>query len=143
MKRYYGIIILVAISILGFTLVIPLPADPSSAEPNRLCVVWSSADPDVAKNVCFMYTRAAQTSHWFDEVHLIVWGPSAQLLATNPEIQTSLKTLQEAGVVVEACVVCARQYGVADRLKQLQVDVRGMGQTLSDRLKSNWKTLTF
>jgi hypothetical protein len=34
----------------------------------------------VAKNVCFMYTHNAKRRGWFDEVHLIVWGPSDKLL---------------------------------------------------------------
>ena len=46
--------------------------------PSRLAVVWSSADPDVAKRVCFMYTHAAKRAKWFDVVHLVVWGPMAE-----------------------------------------------------------------
>src|SRR5512134_1834582 len=59
--------------------------------PSQLCVVWTSGDPGVAKNVCFMYTHNAKRRGWFDVVHLVVWGPSAKLLAEDKELQTEVK----------------------------------------------------
>jgi hypothetical protein len=47
-------------------------AQAPSAGGLRLAVIWSSADPDVAKRVCFMYMHAAKRQEWFDEVTLIV-----------------------------------------------------------------------
>lgn len=116
-------------------------AQPQS--PSRLCVVWSSADPDVAKNVCFMYTHHAKKAGWFDEVQLVVWGPSAQLLASDASLQAEIKAMQAVGVQTEACIVCARRYGVADALKDLGLDVKGMGKPLSDRLKAGVRVMTF
>ncbi len=110
---------------------------------SQLCVVWSSGDPGVAKNVCFMYTHAAKRSGWFGTVHLVVWGPSAKLLAGNQELQKDIKSMQKSGVVVEACVACASNYGVADDLRALDIDVKPMGVPLTDRLKGAWKVLTF
>ena len=120
----------------------PLQADDGQAA-SRLCVVWSSGDPGVAKNVCFMYTHNAKKRGWFDVVHLVVWGPSAKLLAENEELQKEVKAMQKTGVVVEACVTCATNYGVVDALKKLDIDVKPMGQPLTDRLKGPWKVLTF
>jgi hypothetical protein len=128
-------------------LLMVLKSGPTSAgeaePPSRLCVVWSSGDPGVAKNVCFMYTLNAKKQGWFDVVHLVVWGPSAKLLAEDNALQAEVKGMQRVGVVVEACVACARRYGVDDDLRKLGLDVKGMGQPLSDRLKGNWKMITF
>lgn len=110
---------------------------------SQLCVVWSSSDPGVAKNVCFMYTLNAKKRGWIDVVHLVVWGPSAKLLAENEGLQADIKAMQNAGVIVEACVACANNYGVADKLRALDIDVKPMGVPLSDRLKGPWKVLTF
>jgi hypothetical protein len=110
---------------------------------SQLCVVWSSGDPGVAKNVCFMYTLNAKKRGWIDVVHLVVWGPSAKLLTENEDLQDEVKAMQKAGVVVEACVTCANNYGVADALRSLDIDVKPMGVPLSDRLKGSWKVLTF
>jgi hypothetical protein len=90
-----------------------------------------------------MYTQAAKRNGWFETVHLVVWGPSAKLLAENKELQADIKAMQKSGVVVEACVACANNYGVADALKALDIDVKPMGVPLSDRLKGSWKVLTF
>ncbi len=111
--------------------------------PNRLAVVWTSADPGVAHNVCFMYTQAAKSAGWFDEVTLIVWGPSAKLTAEDVKIQAALKKMAAKGVKVQACIVCANNYGVTDDLRKLGIEVKGMGRPLSDMLKSGWNVLTF
>ena len=112
-------------------------------KPSRLCVLWTSSDPDVAKNVCFMYTLGAKRAGWFDEVALVVWGPSAKLLTESKELQAEIKAMQKAGVVTEACIACARRYGVVEALKKLGLDVKGMGKPLSDRLKTDWRVITF
>ncbi|MBS2213263.1 DsrE family protein [Carboxylicivirga mesophila] len=112
-------------------------------EADKLMIIWSSGDRDVALKVCFMYTNAAKKMQWFDEVYLIVWGPSAQLLANDKELQEQLKIMQNNGVVVEACVNCADMYGISDELRALGVEVKGMGKPLTERLKANWKQLNF
>ena len=90
-----------------------------------------------------MYKLNAKKAGWFDVVHLVVWGPSAKLLAEDQAIQAEVKAMQKVGIVTEACVVCARRYGVDDDLNDLDLDVKGMGKPLSDRLKAGWKVITF
>ena len=79
---------------------------------SRLAVIWSSGDPDVAHRVCFMYTENAKKQKWFEEVTLIVWGPSARLLAGDKDLQAKIKTMMDNGVKVLACLACADSYGV-------------------------------
>ena len=115
---------------------------PASAN-TGLAVVWSSSDSEVAHKVCFMYTQSAKKAGWFDDVTLIVWGPSSRLLAGDKELQTKVKAMIDSGVNVQACGVCADMYGVADALREMGITVRGMGKPLSDMLKSDTKVLTF
>ena len=136
-----GVCVLLAVAYAGWCSA-PSQADEKET-PSQLCVVWSSGDPGVAKNVCFMYTHNAKRRGWFGIVHLVVWGPSAKLLAENDELQKEVKAMQKTGVVVEACVTCATNYGVVDTLKKLDIDVKPMGQPLTERLKGPWKVLTF
>jgi hypothetical protein len=112
-------------------------------EPSRLAVLWTSGDPEIAEKVCFMYTYNAKKQLWFDEVVLIVWGPSAKLLSESASLQDDIKKMQEQGIRVEACVACANMYGIADKLKEMKIDVKGMGAPLSEYLKTGWKVLTF
>lgn len=110
---------------------------------SRLAVVWTSGDPEVAHRVCFMYTGNAKKQKWFDEVTLIVWGPSARLLAGDKDLQTKIKAMVEDGVKVQACLACADSYGVTEQLRKLGIEVKYMGKPLTDLLKQDWKILTF
>jgi hypothetical protein len=92
--------------------------------------------------MAFMYTRASKTASWWDEVTLVVWGPSSKLLAEDQELQGAVKTMVAAGVRVQACVVCANMYGVADTLRGLGIEVKGMGKPLSEMLQSGWTLLS-
>ena len=111
--------------------------------PDKLVVLWTSDDPYVAERVALMYTHAAKTAGWFKEVTLIIWGPSAKLTVENIKIREKLKTMQNDGIIIEACIVCANAYDVTDELKKLGFDVKGMGEPLTDYLKSGVKVLTF
>ncbi len=109
---------------------------------NKLAVLWTSGDPDVAEKMGFMYTYNAKKQGWFNEVVLIVWGPSAKLLSENKMLQDYVKEMQEAGVKVEACMACARMYEVDEQLAEMGIDVKGMGVPLTNYLKEGWKTLS-
>lgn len=110
---------------------------------DKLVIVWTSDDPYVAERVALMYTHAAKTAGWFSEVTLIIWGPSAKLTAENLKIQEKLKSMQNDGVEIQACIACASAYGVVEELKDLDFEVKGMGKPLTDYLKSDAKVLTF
>jgi hypothetical protein len=111
--------------------------------PDKLVIVWTSGDPYVAERVALMYTHNAKTAGWFKEVTLVVWGPSAKLISENIKLQEKVKAMQKDGVVVEACIACANAYDVAEDLRKLGYDVKGMGKPLTDYLKSGAKVLTF
>ena len=112
-------------------------------EKQQLAVVWASGDPEVAEKVCLMYVHNACLQWWFDEIVLIVWGPSAKLLSEDTGLQEKVKRMIEDGVKLEACIACANMYGITDQLKSLGIVVKGMGQPLSGYLKDGWKVLTF
>ena len=117
----------------------PVTAGPS----DTLVVVWSSGDPDVAEKACLMYAHAAKKYKWFNEVILVVWGPSEKLLAENDMLKNKIASMQVDGIIVQACVACANMYGVADELKVCEVDVRGMGGPLTKYLKQDYKIISF
>lgn len=112
-------------------------------ETSKLAVLWTSGDPEVAEKVCFMYTLNAKKNGWFDEVTLIIWGPSANLLVQNEKLQGKVGKMQEAGVKTEACLACADMYGIAGKLSDMKIEVKYMGVPLTNYLKSDWKVLSF
>ena len=110
---------------------------------DHLAVIWSSGDPDVAHKVCFMYTQNAKRRGWFENVTLIVWGPSAELLSRDAALQARIHEMINDGVVIEACRACADSYGVSDDLSALSIDVKYMGVPLTSMLKEGSHVLTF
>lgn len=115
----------------------------SASNNNKLVVVWSSDDPMVAERVAFMYSHAAKRNEWFSEVNLVIWGPSAKLIANSPELQEKIKGMQADGVKIQACLACANAYGVSEQLKALNYDVILMGLPLTHYLKRGYQVITF
>ena len=119
------------------------PVSAASVQPSRLGVLWTSGDRDVALKMVFMYTLNAKRRGWFDEVQLIVWGPSSKLLSVDEELQSEVAQMKQAGIELVACKACADSYGVSEKLEQLGVEVKYMGQPLTEMLKSDWAVMTF
>ncbi|TFH27337.1 MAG: DsrE family protein [Bacteroidia bacterium] len=109
----------------------------------KLAVLWVSGDRDVAEKSCLMYTHAAKRNGWFDEVVLIVWGSSSRLLAEDEALQEKIKAMIADGVILEACIACSNALGVTEDLKNLGIDVKGMGVPLTNYLKSGYHVLTY
>ncbi len=120
-----------------------MQANETGTAPSRLAVLWTSGDPDVAHRVAFMYTHNAKKAGWFDEVTLIIWGPSQRILLGDKDLQAKIKAMQADGILIEACIACAMSFGIVEELKALGLSVRGMGKPLTDYLKNGWKVLTF
>lgn len=81
---------------------------------------------------------------YWDEATIMIWGPSALLLANDKELQKQFKVVQDSGVRFNACVVCTDDYDVSDTLKELGVDLIHTGEMLTQSLQSDdIKVITF
>jgi hypothetical protein len=111
---------------------------------NKLLIVWSSAEKEVAKKLILLYSSVMLERAYWDEATIMVWGPSEKLLAQDKEIQEQMKIVQSTGVLFNACVVCADDYGVSDELKKLGVELIHTGEMLTKSLQSDdVKVITF
>ncbi len=109
----------------------------------KLYILWTSGDKELALNAAFMYAKNSMLKKWWQQVCLIAWGPSVRLLAENTDLQKELVALQQAGVEVCACLRCADNYNVAEKLKGFGVDVKYMGEPLTEILQNDEKIITF
>jgi len=109
---------------------------------DKLVILWTSQDKEVAQKMVFMYAKNSKLRDWWGQVRLIIWGPSAKLMATDGELQEELEELKLAGVELQACKACADQYGVSERLADLGVEVIYMGLPLTNYLKGDWAVLS-
>lgn len=108
----------------------------------KLVILWTSGDREVALKMVFMYTYNAKKNKWWDDITLVVWGPSAKLLSEDEELQGYIKKIADAGVVVKACKGCSDQYGVSEKLEELGIDVKYIGKELTDYIKEDRNILT-
>jgi hypothetical protein len=122
----------------------PMVPVPDKADSNdKLAVVWTSGDPDVAKKMVFLYTYNAKKQNWFKNVTFVVWGASTKLLSQDKELQDQIKKMKEAGIELYACKWCSDSYGVSDVLVKLGIKVIYYGKGLTKLIKEDWKILTF
>ena len=123
----------------------PIKIEQQTAAPDKdtLYVLWTSGDPDVAHKVSFMYTHAAKKAKWFENVELIVWGPSSKLLANDVKLQKKIKSMLNSGIAIKACKACADSYNVSGRLSELDIEVKYMGQPLTKILKNKGCLISF
>lgn len=109
---------------------------------NKLVILWTSADKEVAVSMMFMYAINAKLNRWWDDVTIIVWGPSARLLSIDAELQIHVQEAQDAGIKFQACIACADIYGVTEKLKALHIETIKMGVPLTNYLKSGVRVIS-
>lgn len=111
---------------------------------NRLLIVWSSGEKEVAKKLVLLYGSVMLPRGYWDEATIMIWGPSAKLLAEDEELQEQMKIVSSTGVKFNACVVCTDDYGVSERLQKLGVELIHTGEMLTNALQSeDIKVITF
>lgn len=113
-----------------------------SGNSDKLLIVWSSGDIEVAKKMVLLYSSVMLPRGYWNEAMLMIWGPSAKLLAENAELQERVIEIKKTGVVVNACVVCTDEYGVSKTLEDIGVELVHTGEYLTNYLKSGWNVIT-
>ena len=109
----------------------------------KLVVLWTSGDKEVALKMVFMYTINAKLRGWWKDVTLVVWGPSSKLLSEDQDLQDYIGGIKNAGVELQACRACSDEYGVTKVLENLGIEVIYMGEPLTAYLKDDIKVITF
>ncbi len=108
----------------------------------KLNILWTTDNVDTVFNMLFMYAGNAKVKGWWDHVNLIIWGASAKLVANDERVQTAVIEMLNQGVQIEACKACCDNFGVTDTLTKLGINVRYMGEPLTQYIKSGEKLLT-
>ena len=109
----------------------------------KLSVVWTTGEKDVAIRMIFVYLMDAKSMGWWDEINVVIWGPSAKLLAQDKAIQRELEFVMQSGINVEACRGCTEAYGVTSAIRALGIEVKYMGEVLTQYLHGEGRVITF
>jgi len=109
---------------------------------DRLNILWVTDNKDTIFNMLSMYAINSKSKGWWKEVNVIIWGASAKLVGSDAQVQTEIIEMINKGVTIEACKDCCDNFGVTDRLIKLGVNVRFMGEPLTEYIKSGQSVLT-
>ena len=109
---------------------------------DELHIFWTNADLITSEKMMFMYARNALLNRWWKKVTVIIWGDTEKLAAENKIIQGRIEESQIAGVQFTACIACADQLGVTEKLRDLGIEVKPWGKLLTDLIKEGKPLLT-
>jgi len=109
---------------------------------DKLNILWTTGDPVIAEKMILMYAINGKIHGWWDQVSIIIWGASSQLVAKDPIIQDHIEFALKKGVHISACKACADQLGTTSQLEALGIELKYWGQGLTDLLKSDQKLLS-
>ncbi len=110
---------------------------------NKLYILWTNNNKITFKKMISMYTLNGKKNNWWNEIEIIIWGASAELVAQNKDIQEHIELLIDNEVKISACKACADELGVTEKLKDLNVEVKYWGEGLTKILKNNENLMTF
>ena len=109
---------------------------------DKLNILWTTDNKNTIQHMLVMYATNSRLNGWWQEVNLIIWGASAKLVGTDSQIQAEVLEMLNHGITIEACKACCDNLGVTDKLTELGINVRYMGEALTAYIKSGEKVLT-
>ena len=89
-----------------------------------------------------MYSTNSILHKLWDDVTVIIWGPTAKLVSEDELIQHQIKASIHSGVKFSACATCARQFGVTEKLESLGIEVIPWVEPLTEIIKNKEFLLT-
>ena len=63
----------------------------------KLFILWTNADIITSDKMVMMYATNSMLEHWWDEITVIIWGATAQLVSENAMLQEKIKIAQHVG----------------------------------------------
>jgi hypothetical protein len=103
---------------------------------DKINILWTTDNKITVLTMLAVYVLNAKSRGWWKEINVIIWGASAKLVAEDTQVQTEVLEMLHSGINVEACRDCSDVCGVTDDLMRLGVNVRFMGQPLTDYIRS-------
>lgn len=109
---------------------------------DKLLMVWSSGDIEVAEKMILMYAGVMMDRQYWKEAILMIWGASVRLLAEKSELQAKVQKIKSSGVQVCACVACVDEYDVRNVYAEMGIEIIHTGSVMTDCLKNGWRSIT-
>jgi Uncharacterized protein conserved in archaea len=108
----------------------------------KLNILWTTDNKDSIFNMLSMYTINSKKKNWWKEVNIILWGASVRLVGSDTQVHTEILEMIHSGVKMEACKDCCDRFEVTPVLLKLGINVRYMGEPLTEYIKAGEKLIT-
>lgn len=108
----------------------------------KLYIVWVTGDPISSEKMVLMYATNSKINNYWEDVQVVIWGASAKLASENKLIQDQIEVALHHGVKISACKGCVEPLGVKDKLLWLGVEVKSVGEELTQALQEGYTVLT-
>ena len=102
---------------------------------NTARILWTTDNKETALNMVCLYAHNAKKQAWVENVQVLIWGASQQLIASDKQMQEKVKEMIKDGVEVIACQKCAQNLGVLDELQSCDMQIYYTGELLSSWVK--------
>lgn len=99
-------------------------------------ILWTTNNKETSLNMVCLYAHNAKKQSWIEDVTILVWGASQELINEDKEIQEKVKEMVADGVKIVACQKCSENLGVKDSLEACNIDVFYTGKLLTDWIQS-------
>ena len=108
----------------------------------ELYILWTNDNLLTSQLMVMKYATKSMTNQWWDKVTVILWGAPVKLAAENAAIQECLKMAQHVGVKFSACIDCALELNVVEKLKALDIESAPWGEPLTVFLQNGGKLIS-
>jgi len=92
-------------------------------EPKALYILWTNDNKHTSQLMVMKYATNSMINKLWKSVTVIIWGAPVKLAAEDELIQEQMKEAQNAGVKFSACISCARQFNVVEKLETLEIEI--------------------
>ncbi len=110
--------------------------------PNKINILWTNDNVITSEKMVLMYATNSMINNWWSEVAVLAWGATTKLIADNQLIQEKIKMAMHIGVKFIACKACADQLEVTEKLVELGIDVKYVGDYFTDIIKEGEHLIT-
>lgn len=103
---------------------------------SKLLVIIATGDKAKALTG-LMYAKNAIKREWLDEVKVVYFGPSEQLMYDDPDVANA--AIEVAGMSESfACKAISDRDGISEKIDEMGVKVEYVGTIISDYIKQGY-----
>ena len=108
---------------------------------SKVVVIISTGEKEKAMTG-LMYARNSKDRGWMEEVKVIFFGPSENLLVKDEDVQDMAMQIAQNEKPV-ACKFLSDRDGISENIESLGLDVEYVGTIISDLIKDGYIPMVF